>query len=168
MLYQIRMLLPGITSHGRRPLSKWASPSLNARVLLPRTAGSQHGVLVLSRVSAIIFKMTHTREESDRGSARNPTPLPLRTRPPPTVESTPGITLPGPGIPVQARATIPPSTSVPGITPPDVAIPAQADAFAPPPTCAPGIVPPGPAFPTLLQALAFYAAAPPSEFTTST
>src|SRR6266851_5317932 len=87
---------------------------------------------------------------------------------PPTVESTPGITLPGPGIPVQARTTVPPSTSVPGIAPPGVAIPAQADAFAPPPTCAPGIAPPGPAFPTLLQALAFYAAAPPSEFTTST
>ncbi len=87
---------------------------------------------------------------------------------PPTVESTPGITLPGPGIPVQARATVPPSTSVPGIAPPGVAIPAQADAFAPPPTCAPGIAPPGPAFPTLLQALAFYAAVPPSEFTTST
>jgi len=87
---------------------------------------------------------------------------------PPTVESTPRITLPGPGIPVQARATVPPSTSVPGIMPPGVAMPAQADTFVPPSTCAPGITPPGPAFPTLLQALAFYAAAPPSEFTTST
>ncbi len=80
---------------------------------------------------------------------------------PPTVESTPGITLPGPAIPVQARVTIPPPTSVPGIVPPGVAVPAQVDAFAHPPTHALGIAPPGPAFPTLLQALAFYAAAPP-------
>jgi hypothetical protein len=104
---------------------------------------------------------------------------------PPTVESTPGITLPGP-------ATVPPPTSVPGIMPPGVPIPAQADTFAPPPTCvpgiaplgvsiptqgdvfahppthAPGIAPPGPTFTMLLQALAFYTAAPPSEFTTST
>ena len=84
---------------------------------------------------------------------------------PPTV--TPGITLPGPMISVQAHTTVPPSTSVPRITPPGVAIPAQADAFVHPPTCAPGIAPPGPAFPTLLQALAFYAAAPPVKFTTS-
>src|SRR6266851_8139578 len=82
MLYQIQMLLPGITSHGWRPLSKWASPSLNAHVL-PRTAGSQHRVSALSRASAVVFTMTHTLEESDRGSTRNPMPLSLRTRPPP-------------------------------------------------------------------------------------
>ncbi len=69
---------------------------------------------------------------------------------PPTVESTPGITLPGPTIPVQARATVPPPTSVPRIMHPGPAIPAQVDAFA----C------PGPAT-TLLQALTFYTVAHP-------
>ncbi len=49
-----------------------------------------------------------------------------------------------------------------------VAIPVQVDTFAHPPTHALGITPLGPAFPTLLQALTFYAAAPPVEFTTST
>jgi hypothetical protein len=88
--------------------------------------------------------------------------------PPPPVKSCPGITLPGPAVPAQARATVPPPTPAPGIAPPGVAIPAQADAFANPPACAPGIAPPGPAFSTLLEALAFYAATPPSEFTTST
>ena len=83
---------------------------------------------------------------------------------PPTVESTPGMTLPGPAIPVQAPAAVLPPTSVPGIAPPGVAIPAQADAFAPPPTRAPGIAPPGPAFATLLEALAFYAAEPAPAF----
>jgi hypothetical protein len=140
--------------------------------------------------------------------AKPDAPSPMNAAPP-TVKSTPGITLPGP-------ATIPPPTSVPGIVPLGVPIPAQADVFAPPPTCvprivppgvpipaqgdtfvhpptcipgimppgiaipvqgdvfvhpptrAPGIVPPGPAFTTLLQALAFYAAMPPSKFTTST
>jgi hypothetical protein len=86
----------------------------------------------------------------------------------PPVESTPGITLLGPAIPAQADAFVPPPPCAPGIAPPGPAIPAQADAFAPPPTCAPGIAPPGPAFTTLLEALAFYAAAPPIEFTTST
>jgi hypothetical protein len=42
---------------------------------------------------------------------------------PPTVESTPGITLPGPAVPVQACVTVPPPTSAPGITPLGVAIP---------------------------------------------
>jgi hypothetical protein len=92
--------------------------------------------------------------------ARPDAPSPANA-PPPTVESTPGITLPGPAVPAQARATVPPPASAPGIAPPGVAIPAQADAFAHPPTRAPGIAPPGPEFATLLQALAFYGAAPP-------
>jgi hypothetical protein len=79
----------------------------------------------------------------------------------PPVESTPGITLLGPTI-------VPPPPCAPGIVPPGPAIPVQVDAFAPPPTCTPRIMPPGPAFTTLLEALAFYAVAPPIEFTTST
>jgi len=91
--------------------------------------------------------------------------------PPPTVESTPAITFPGPAVPVQARVTIPPPASASGIAPPRTCAPeiaplgpgmsAQVDVFAPPPTCAPGIAPPGPAA-TLLQALALYAAQFPS------
>jgi hypothetical protein len=128
---------------------------------------------------------------------------------PPTVESTPGITLLGPatippptsvpriaplgvpipaqvdtfappptciprlmppGVPIPAQGDVfaHPPTCVPRITPPGVAIPVQGDAFVHPPTHAPGIAPPGPMFTTLLQALAFYTAAPPSKFTTST
>ena len=76
--YQIRMSLPGITSHGWSLLNKWASPrSQNAHPLL-RTV---HGVPALSRVSAVEFTTTRMPEESDRGSARNPTPPPLRTCP---------------------------------------------------------------------------------------
>ena len=41
---------------------------------------------------------------------------------PPTVKSTPGMTLLGPAIPVQAHMAILPPTSVPGITPPGIAI----------------------------------------------
>jgi hypothetical protein len=81
--------------------------------------------------------------------------------PPPTIKSTPRITLPGPTVPAQARTTVPPPASAPGIAPPGVAIPAQANALAHPPTHAPRIVPLGPEFATLLQALAFYGAAPP-------
>ena len=92
--------------------------------------------------------------------ARPDAPSPANV-PPPTVESTPGITLLGPVVPTQARMTVPPPTSAPRIVPPGVAIPAQADAFAHPPTHAPGIAPPGPKFTTLLQALAFYRVAPP-------
>jgi hypothetical protein len=92
--------------------------------------------------------------------ARPDAPSPANA-PPPTVESTPGITLPGPTVPAQARATVPPPASAPGIAPLGIAIPVQADAFAHPPTCAPGIAPLGPEFATLLQALAFYGAAPP-------
>jgi hypothetical protein len=111
-------------------------------------------------------------------------PSPADTAPP-TVESTPSITLSGPttippptsvpgivplGIPisVQADTFAPPPTCIPRIMPPGVPIPVQGDAFAHPPTRAPRIAPLGPAFTTLLQALAFYAAVPPSEFTTST
>jgi hypothetical protein len=86
----------------------------------------------------------------------------------PLVESTPSITLLGPVIPAQADMFVPPPPCAPRIAPPGPAIPAQADVFVPPPTCTPGIAPLGPAFNTLLEALAFYAAAPPIKFTTST
>jgi hypothetical protein len=55
---------------------------------------------------------------------------------PPTVKSTPSITLLGP-------VTVPPPTSVPGIAPLGIPIPAQVDTFVPPPTCVPGIMPLG-------------------------
>jgi hypothetical protein len=92
--------------------------------------------------------------------ARPDAPSPANA-PPPTVKSTPGITLLGPAVPAQARTTVPPPASAPRIVPPGVAISAQADVFAHPPTRAPGITPLGPEFATLLQALAFYGVAPP-------
>jgi hypothetical protein len=98
--------------------------------------------------------------ERSRKCTRPNAPSPANV-PPPTVKSTPRITLLGPVVPVQARMTVPPSASAPGIAPPGDAIPMPVDAFAHPPTHAPGIVPPGPEFAMLLQALAFYRAAPP-------
>jgi hypothetical protein len=122
------------------------------------------------------------------GKCTKPDALSTANAAPPTVKSTPGMTLPGPAIPVQARTAILPPTSVPRIAPPGIAITAQADTFAspptcapriapsgiaittqadtfaPPPSCAPRITPPGPVFTTLLEVLAFYAMEPTLVF----
>jgi hypothetical protein len=56
------------------------------------------------------------------GKCVKPDALSTPNAAPPTVESTPGMTLPGPTVPVQARVAVLPPTSVPRIMPPGVAI----------------------------------------------
>ena len=101
----------------------------------------------------------YARGEQLGKCARPNAPSPANT-PPPTVKSTPGITLPDHMVPAQACTTVPPPTSAPRIVPLGIAIPMQADTFVHPPTHTPRITPPGPEFATLLQALAFYRVAP--------
>jgi hypothetical protein len=117
-------------------------------------------------------------EERSGKHVKRKAPSPANAAPP-TVESTPSITLPGPvtvppptgapgivplgvAIPAQGDAFVYPPVSAPRIAPLGIPIPAQGDALVHPPTRTPRITPSGPLFTMLLQALAFYTAAPPS------